>query len=155
MSILVGWSVVCLVAGVTSSFENREHTLDRQRAEVDAMFAAVPADAAVLSVGGPQPLVLTHRTNPIRHQMFLAGLDDYVDDTWPGGLEGLAEWVGEEQPTFVAVDQPWRYDWLAPALEEDYVDVGTSPGDFTWYVNRSVGADTIAELRAIPSGPVR
>jgi hypothetical protein len=154
-SILVGWSVVCLLAGLISSFENREHTLDRQRAEVDAMFAAAPSDATMLSVGGPEPLVLTHRTNPIQHQMFLAGLEDYVDDTWPGGLEGLTEWVGEEQPTFIAVDHPGWYDWLAPTLEEDYVDVGTSPGDFTWYVNRSVGSDTIAELRAIPSGPVR
>jgi hypothetical protein len=153
-SILIGWSVVCLLAGLIASFENREHVLDRQRAEVAAMFAAVPSDATVISVGGPEPLVLTHRTNPTRHQMFLAGLNEYVDDTWPGGLEGMAEWIGEKQPTFIAVDHPEWYGWLAPTLEEDYVDVGTSPGDFTWYVNRSVGSDTIAELRAIPSGPV-
>jgi hypothetical protein len=154
VSILATWSALCLVAGLISSWEHREHTLDRQRAEVDAMFAAVPPDATVVSVGGPEPLVLTHRTNPTRHQMFLAGLEDYVEDTWPGGLAGLAEWIGEEQPTFIAVDDRNSYGWLAPTLEEDYVDVGTSPGDFTWYVNRSVGSETIAELRAIPSGPV-
>jgi 4-amino-4-deoxy-L-arabinose transferase-like glycosyltransferase len=152
--ILVGWSVVCLLAGLVSSFENREHVLDRQRAEVAAMFAAVPSEAAVMSVGGPEPLVLTHRRNPVRHQMFLAGLEEYVDDTWPGGLDGLAEQIGEEEPTFVTVDHPEWYGWLAPTLEEEYVDVGTSPGDFTWYVHRSVGAETIEELKAIPSGPV-
>ena len=152
--ILVGWSVVCLLAGLVSSFENREHVLDRQRAEVAAMFAAVPSEATVVSVGGPESLVLTHRRNPIRHQMFLAGLEEYVDDTWPGGLDGLAEQIAQDEPTFVAVDHPEWYGWLAPTLEEEYVDVGTSPGDFTWYVHRSVGAETIEELKAIPSGPV-
>ncbi len=154
MSILVGWSVVCLLAGLVASFENREHVLDRQRAEVAAMFAAVPSDATLMSVGGPEPLVLTHRTNPIRHQMFLAGLDEYVDDTWPGGLDGLAEWIGDEEPTFVTVDHPTWYSWLTPALDEEYVEVGTTPGDFTWYVHRSVGEETIDELKAVPSGPV-
>lgn len=154
VTILATWSALCLVAGGISSFEHREHTLDRQRAEVDAMFATAPSDATVLSVGGPEPLVLTHRTNPIRHQMFLAGLEDYVDDTWPGGLEGLAEWVGEEQPTFLTVDHPDWYGWLAPTLDEEYVEVGTTPGDFTWYVHRSVGEETIDELRDTPSGPV-
>jgi Dolichyl-phosphate-mannose-protein mannosyltransferase len=152
--ILVTWSALCLVAGFISSLENREHTLDRQRAEVDGMFAAVPSDATLLSVGGPEPLVLTHRTNPIRHQMFLTGLEDYVDDTWPGGLEGLADWIGDEKPTFIAVDHPEWYSWLRPTLEEEYVDVGTTPGDFTWYVHRSVGDETIDKMRAIPSGPV-
>lgn len=152
--ILVIWTVVCLLAGAVSSFENRENVLDRQRAEVAAMFAAVPSDATVMSVGGPEPLVLTHRRNPIRHQMFLTGLEEYVDDTWPGGLEGLAEWVGEEKPTFITVDHPEWYSWLRPTLDEQYVDVGTSPGDFHWYVHRSVGQDTIDELRTIPSGAV-
>jgi hypothetical protein len=86
--------------------------------------------------------------------MFLAGLEEYVDDTWPGGRDGLAEQIGEDEPTFVTVDHPEWYGWLAPTLEEEYVDVGTSPGDFTWYVHRSVGAEAIDELRAIPSGPV-
>jgi Dolichyl-phosphate-mannose-protein mannosyltransferase len=154
MPILVTWSALCLVAGFISSLENREHMLDRQRAEVAAMFAAVPSDATLMSVGGTEPLVLTHRTNPTRHQMFLAGLNEYVDDTWPGGLDGLADWIGDEEPTFIAVDHPGWYSWLRPTLEEEYVDVGTTPGDFTWYVHRSVGAGTIEELRTIPSGPV-
>ena len=102
--ILVTWSVTCLLAALISSFTNREHVLDQQRTEVAGMFAAVPSDATVMSVGGPQPLVLTHRTNPIRHQMFLTGLNEYVDDTWPGGLEGLADGIREEEPTFITVD---------------------------------------------------
>ena len=82
--ILVTWSVACLLAGLVSSFTNREHVLDRQRAEVAGMFAAVPSDATVMSVGGPQPLVLTHRTNPIRHQMFLTGLESTSTTPGPG-----------------------------------------------------------------------
>lgn len=152
--ILVSWSVICLVAGLVSSVSNRENTLDQQRVEVAGMFAAVPSDATVMSIGAPQPLVLTHRTNPIRHQMFLTGLDEYVDDTWPGGLEGLADEIADDEPTFITVDYPDRYTWLTPTLDKEYVAVGTTPGDFTWYVHRSVGADTIEELKAIPSGPV-
>ena len=152
--ILVTWSIACLIAGLVSSVTNRENVLDQQRAEVAAMFALVPNDATVMSVGGPQPLVLTNRTNPIRHQMFLTGLDQYVDDTWPGGLDGLADQIAQDEPTFITVDHPEWYGWLAPTLEEEYVDVGTSPGDFTWYVHRSVGAEAIDKLRAIPSGPV-
>ena len=151
---LVTWSALCLVAGLISSFTNREHVLDQQRAEVAAMFAAVPSDATVMSVGAPQPLVLTRRANPIQHQMFLTGLEEYVDDTWPGGLEGLADWVRDEQPTFITMDHPGWYTWLAPTLDKEYVEVGTTPGDFTWYVHRSVGEETIDELRDIPSGPV-
>jgi hypothetical protein len=152
--ILVTWSVVCLLAGLVNSIENRGHTLDQQRAEVAAMFALAPADATVMSVGGPQPLVLTNRTNPIRHQMFLTGLDEYVDDTWPGGLEGLTDSIEEDEPTFITVDHPDWYPWLTPTLDKEYVDVGTTPGDFHWYVHRSVGAETIEELEAVPSGPV-
>ena len=152
--ILVTWSIVCLVAGLLSSLENREHVLDQQRAEVDAMFAAVPPDATLMSIGGPQPLVLTNRTNPIRHQMFLTGLQDYVDDTYPGGLQGVTDLIAEDEPTFVTVDHPDWYTWLAPTLEKEYVAVGTTPGDFTWYVHRSVGNETIEKLRAVPSGPV-
>ncbi len=145
--ILVTWSVACLVAGLVSSLESSEQVLDRQRDEVAAMFAAVPPDATLMSVGGPQPLVLTHRTNPIRHQMFMAGLEDYVDDTWPGGLEGLADWIGDEEPTFITVDHPTWYPWLSPTLEAEYVEVGTTPGDFTWYVHRSVGPDVVHDLQ--------
>jgi hypothetical protein len=151
--ILVTWSVACLVAGVLSSLENREHVLDQQRTEVDGMFAAVPPDATLMSIGGPQPLVLTNRTNPIRHQMFLAGLDDYVEDTYPGGLQGVADLIAEDEPTFVTVDHPDWYEWLAPTLEKEYVEVGTTPGDFTWYVHRSVGPDVIRDLEQVTETP--
>jgi hypothetical protein len=151
--ILVTWSVLCLVAGLIDSYDHRGHTLDKQRAEVDAMFAAAPRDATLMSIGGPQPLVLTNRTNPIRHQMFLAGLEDYVDDTYPGGLQGVADLIAEQEPTFVTVDHPGWYPWVTPTLEKEYVDVGTTPGDFTWYVHRSVGPDVIRELKQVTETP--
>ncbi len=153
--ILVGWSVVCLLAGLVDSFDE-PRARPGPAAGGGGRRCSPPYRPTQPSCpwSGPQPLVLTHRTNPTRHQMFLAGLDEYVDDTWPGGLDGLAEWIGDEEPTFVTVDHPTWYSWLTPALDEEYVEVGTSPGDFTWYVHRSVGAETIEELKAIPSGPV-
>jgi len=147
--ILITWSVLCLVAGLIDSYDNRGHTLDQQRAEVAGMFAAVPPDATVMSIGAPQPLVLTDRTNPIRHQMFLTGLEHYVDDTYPGGLQGVADLIADDEPTFVTVDHPDWYPWVTPTLEKEYVDVGTTPGDFTWYVHRSVGQDVIRDLQKV------
>ena len=43
----------------------------------------------ITSIEAPQPLVLTGRTNPTRHQMFRSGLQDYLEDTWPGGRDGF------------------------------------------------------------------
>ena len=49
----------------------------------------LPADATITSIEAPQPLVLTGRTNPTRYQMFRSGLQDYLEDTWPGGRRRL------------------------------------------------------------------
>ena len=86
--VVAGTSALFLVAGMVSSLTNYERSLDHQRAEVDAMFAAAPPDATIVSIGAPQPLMLTQRRNPFRHQMFLTGLDEYVDDTYPAGSRG-------------------------------------------------------------------
>ena len=48
----------------------------------------LPADATMVSSRRPQPLVLAHKRNLSRYQLFGNGLIDYVDDTWPGGIAG-------------------------------------------------------------------
>jgi len=72
----------------------------------------------------------------------------YVDDTWPGGLDGLAEQIREEEPTFVTVDHPDWYDFAAPVLDDDYEELGTTYL-MTWYVDRSVGEEELARLREV------
>lgn len=150
---VAGFSATCLVVGLISSIANYEDVLKHQRAEVEAMLAIAPDDASMLSVGAPQPLMLTQRRNPIRHQMFLTGLNQYVDDTYPGGLAGLVEVIEGFEPTFVMIDHPTWYNWLGPTLESEYVAVATTVGNWTWYVHKSVGPDVIAELKAADTSP--
>ena len=79
------------------------------------------------------------------------GLEEFVDDTWPGGLAGFADGIRAEAPTVVAVGSGARYDWLLPALEDDYTEVGTSPGWY-WYVRDDVGAEALDQVRAAVLG---
>jgi hypothetical protein len=144
--------VLALIAGgisvsVVMSLTTRVDTLDQQRADVEAVFALVPDDATVVSIGAPQPLVLTGRTDPFRHQMFLTGLTEYVDDTWPGGIEGFADDVEAAQPTFITMDHPTWYSFMDDEIAQHYTLIGTSD-QFSWYVRNDVGAEKIAELQA-------
>jgi hypothetical protein len=145
------WAVMTGAAALDYSLTDGTRTLTKQQHEVDGVFAALPADATLLSVEAPQPLVLTGRTNPTRHQMFRLGLELYVDDTWPGGLDGYADTVRDEATTLVAVGRGAKYPWLLPVLDEDYVEFGTSPG-WTWYVRDDVSDDVLAELSAAVRG---
>jgi hypothetical protein len=102
-------------------------------------------DATVTSVEGPQPLVLAKLRNPTRHQMFRSGLQDYLDDEWPGGLDGFRRGIVEDGPTLVTLGNPVSDRWRA-AVEPEYVYVGSAP-DFYWYARADLGAETIARLR--------
>ena len=147
LALMAAWCVLALGVSLENSIATRDHRLVEQRASVSDVLRVAGPDATVLSVGAPQPLVLDHRTNPVRHQMFLTGLGQYVDDTYPGGLIGLADWIEAEEPTFITADHPTWYAWLRPTLEGEYVLVGEAP-DWTWFVHRSVGEDMISELQA-------
>ncbi len=93
----------------------------------------------MLSIGAPQPLVLSRIRNPTRHQTFVRGLDQYVDDTWPGGLEGFGEWVGRQEPTIIALSRQVP-EWLRPTIKKDYLNAGRGPS-WTWYLHRSAVSD--------------
>jgi hypothetical protein len=147
---VVAWTAVVTVGQYHYSTQNQDGWLDIQRREIAAAFDVLPDDATVVSVEAPQPLVLTGRTNPLPIQIFDYGMEDYVDATWPGGLVGFGEDIDELQPTIIARGTTRPY-WLEGTLAEDYWRVGTTPG-LTWYVNRSVDAETQAALRAAING---
>ena len=87
--------------------------------------------------------MLSGRVNPTQHQMFDLGLEDYVDATWPGGLDGFAAEIREDAPTLLARGTT-NPAWLQPVLE-DYWEVATVPG-WTWYVHKSVGREVYDRL---------
>ena len=150
VAVTLVWALVATPMALDYSIHHRDHTLTTQRAEVDAVFDLLPQDATVVAVEAPQPLVLTGRTNPYPHQMFSLGLEDYVNDSWPGGLKGLSSDIERRRPTVIALGTI-RPDWLEPILAKSYVDVGTTPG-WTWYVTDTISQDKVAELRRATSG---
>ncbi|MGB5934586.1 MAG: hypothetical protein WBG76_01810, partial [Ornithinimicrobium sp.] len=139
--------VVSGAAGYTA-WSKSPDSLAPMRAETEAMLAAAGPEVTVQSIGAPQPLVLGGLTNPIRHQMFLTGLAEYVDETEPGGLAAIAAGIEQRRPTFVTVDQPRYYDWALPALGNHYRLIGRTAG-FVWYADRDLGEDKLAEMSEI------
>jgi hypothetical protein len=137
---------VLMVAALAGSIQTRTDKLELQRASIRRILAAAPAAATIRSMGAPQALVLTDRTNRSRHQMFRGGLEDYVDDTYPGGLNGFVDEIEEERPTFITLDNKRSYPWLAPTLDHDYTFVYRSPG-WSWFVRRDLGPEAIARIQ--------
>lgn len=142
--------VVSISAGVTA-WAARPDILEPMRAETKAVLAAGGRDVTVQSIGGPQPLVLGDLKNPIRHQMFLQGLDDYVDATEPGGLARIATDIEDRRPTFVTLDYRNRYEWMRQVLERSYRRIGTTAG-VDWYADRDLGEARLAEMTALLAG---
>ena len=129
VAVVVVWALVATALSVAAARYNRNDDLLAQRADVDAVMAILPRDATLASVEAPQPLVLAHRRNLSRFQLFGNGLADYVDDTWPGGTTGYGRWLVARRPTVIAVgEQSGMPDWLPPAMAGRYVDVGASDG---------------------------
>ncbi len=142
--------VVAGAAGFTA-WQRSPDALPSQRATTEALLAAAGPDVTVQSVGAPQPLVLGALTNPIRHQMFLTGLDEYVDETEPGGLAGIAADIEARRPTFVTMDHPDWYDWALPTVERNYSRIGTADG-VTWYADRDLGVEKLEEMTRVVEG---
>ena len=147
-TIVAAYAVATVVAAGATALASRDDHLPRMREEVDAVLAASGPEVSVASIGAPQPLVFGQLTNPIRHQMFIAGLNDYLEEELPGGLDLLADDIYRAQPMFITMDHPTWYDFMRPVVREHYVYVG-STYDITWYVNRDVGDQQIRRLEAI------
>ncbi len=133
----LAWVVIAVTMAATYSMRTSGHALERQRAQVARMLELVGPDASMQSIGAPEPLVLSGMRNPTRHQVFVAGLNEYINDTWPGGLRGFARWVGREEPTILSLNRelvPW---WLRRTVEREYRPAGPALG-WAWYVHRSV-----------------
>ncbi len=148
VAVAVAYAVVVTAAAGANAWVTRDDGLGPMTEVNEQVLEIVGPDATFMSIGSPQPLVFGREKNWIYHQMFIGGLYEYVDDTWPGGLDGLAEDMAEERPTVVTVDHPTWYDFAAPVLEEDYEELGTTYL-MTWYVDRSLPEDERARLREV------
>ena len=120
LALCLAWVIAAVAIAANYSTTQRSRLLRRQRAAVAAMLQLLPSDASIQSIGAPEALVLSGRTNPTRYQTFSQGLGKYMNDTWPGGLRGFGP-------------------WLRPTIHREYRLAGFAPG-WTWYVHRSLGA---------------
>jgi hypothetical protein len=125
---------------VSYSLTSRDGELPEQQAGVDAIVDLGPRPATMLSIQAPAALVLTHETNPSRYQMFDSGFDEYVRDTWPGGLPGYVAWIERTAPTYIVVQAGFRPPWLIPWLTEHYDNVA-GPRQLTFWVTKTVSED--------------
>lgn len=146
LAVTLTWVVAALVLAVMFSVTNQSHGLDKQRRAVEAMLAQLPPGASILSIEAAQPLVLSRSTNPTRHQSFSRGLENYVDDTWPGGLAGFANWVRQERPTVISMGSARKHPWLRETLDAEYRWKGRAP-KWVWFVHRSVASDVTRARR--------
>lgn len=144
-AVAVVLSVAATAVAVHDSVSTRQDRLEIQRASVKSVLAQAPADATITSVEAPQVLVLTKRRNPTRYQMFSSGLQDYMEDVWPGGLEGFREEIVEGRPDLVVVGDPVSQRWRR-AIDPEYVYLGRAP-DWFWFGRATLGAEKIAALR--------
>ena len=143
---VAGWVVVAVALTTVYAVTTRSHDLTEQRSDVDAVLGVLP-DAKIMSVESPPPLVLAHQRNPTRFQLFGNGLIDYLDDVWPGGREGYAQWTAQHAPALLTVGvESGTPDWLKPVLDHDFAYVGESPG-WLWYVRTDVGQSKVEELK--------
>jgi hypothetical protein len=145
---VVGWVAAATALSLAFSVGQRNDTLDEQRADVAAAMRLLPADARILSVSAPQPLVLAHERNLTRLQIFSNGITPYLDDTWPGGRDGYARWIARRAPTVIAIGSSRPPEWLRPTLDEAYQCVGESPG-WDWYVRTDLGPSTLRALMRV------
>jgi hypothetical protein len=150
-SLVLVWVLAAGAIAVSYSVTQRRHILQVQRESVEAMLAQLPADTSIQSIGAPQALVLSRTRNPTRHVTFKRGLEEYVEDTWPGGLIGFAQWVGREQPTIISLGSGPKPAWVLPLLRSEYRRVGRAPG-WRWFVHRSVASNVLMGQAAETDG---
>jgi 4-amino-4-deoxy-L-arabinose transferase-like glycosyltransferase len=143
----VALSLVGVGIALHFSLTHRDHTLDAQRRSVDQVLHVLPRGATITSIEAPQPLVLTDRTNPTRYQVFRSGLQDYLEDTWPGGRDGFVRDLLARRPTLISVGETVSHRWRRE-IAPDYVYVGSAPL-FGWYARADLGEQKIAELRRV------
>ena len=140
-------TLALLGASAAQAMSQRDDRLEQQQASAAAVLGVVPSDVTILSLSAPQALVLTGRANPSRFQLFTIGFGNYVDDVWPGGIEGYADWFRSTKPELVAVDAKFEKGVLEDVLQDGYVRVGGAP-TWLWYASVDLPPEQLQALRS-------
>jgi len=144
--VVVALVLPLVVATAVTAVLDRSTRLDEQRHAVVVVLDHVD-DPVLLAVNNPTPLVLGHLRNPIRYQVYGGGQGHYLEDTYPGALDGLGRDIGSIDPTFVTV-KGVPPDWLRPTLHQGYARVGGNRATYAWFVStRATTPDQRSRMR--------
>jgi hypothetical protein len=146
--LVAAWVGLATAMGLLHSVGSRNTQLEQQRAATRAVLSRLPADATMLSLEAPQPLVLARRTNPTEHQMLSGGMPRYIDDDWPGGWQGFrASVLAQDAEVVVVGDLQRKAGRWIPLLSSEYTVVGRAP-EMTWLVRTDLGEELIRSVRS-------
>jgi hypothetical protein len=144
------FAVVSVVAVALATLESAGSVSDRllqQRADIEAVLAAAPAGAALLSINAPEVLAISGGSNPTGYQVFDGAIDRYLATTTVGGVDGYAAYVARTRPALLAVGRGDTWAWRLQVLGPDYRRAG-SFSSWTWYVSRRSGRVAWAAIHA-------
>ena len=111
-------------------------TLEQEFAMARLAQRIAGAEGRLASVGAPHVMALTGWRNPSRYGFLLVGIDEYIEDTEPGGFVGWARRLLVDAPTKVVLVGQLS-GRLVPRLEqllETYYAQCASVGDVTMWV---------------------
>jgi hypothetical protein len=148
----VTWCLAALAVAMQFVVTHRSEALVAQRARAETVFAALGPGATAQSIQAPAPLVLVRTSNPTRHQMFSLGLESYVDDVWPGGLDGFAQDLLASRPTLLVVESKYDHPWVDDVLDRGYVRAGDdAAGGYAYFVRSDLDPAVVADVRRAAS----
>jgi hypothetical protein len=145
---VVAITVAVLATGLAGflSVTTRRNRLPLQQQAIENLLAQVPNGVDMVSLGAPQPLVMTGITNPNPYLIpFPAGVM-HLEMRWPGGIAGFVDGLKADPPDVIAfrptpdIDGPEApladlYLWI----DQNYVRKGGAPG-WSWRVHKSVAS---------------
>ena len=123
------WHVTAFFAfvmGVSSVIlykSTSEDGIEAQLVSARQVIDYFPEDRQVASIGLPELLVLTGRTNPNPYLFVFGGVDRKIMEEWPGGIAGFVEDLSASGVEVIGVGQTEgdNVGLLIQTLERDYI----------------------------------
>lgn len=128
---LAGWVAVALATTLHLTWTSRAPELSAERAEAEAVLAAVPADATIFAFNAPQPLALTGHESISRYLLFGEGMKQYVASESDDDIRGYVDRLREARPTLIVTWDRGLGGFLRP-LARDYVEIDGGTGWRAW-----------------------
>ena len=119
----VALSLVATVLAIHHSVTSRGDRLETQRASVKAVSRSCPTMPRSPRSRRPRRSSWTSAGTRPGTRCSAAGLQFYIDDIWPGGLDGFRRDLVEDEPDMIVFGDPVSDRWRA-AIEPEYVYVG-------------------------------